>query len=207
MIPIGKGFGRIILGRHGETDWNREGRIMGQSDSCLTEEAHGIIENLADMLVSFGVGRIFTSSLGRAALTSCFYAMKLQVPLHFRDSVWELSAGTWEGCLRSVVGDGTASLRLAWEEKPPQGESYADAEPRVRLFLDEIAALEGQTLLIIGHAGINRVFLKEFLGLDYRIAMRVVFPHNILYVIDHPDNIFSVGCDINAGRGLILNPD
>jgi broad specificity phosphatase PhoE len=207
MIPTSKGFGRIILGRHGETEWNREGRIMGQSDSCLTEDAHGIIENLADMLVDFGVGRIFSSSLGRAALTSSSYAMKLQVPLHFRDSVSELSAGAWEGCLRSVVGGRTTSLRPTWEEKPPQGESYADAEPRVRGFLEEICTLDQQTLLIIGHAGINRVILKEFFTLDQGIAMRVLFPHNVLYVIEHPDNIFPVGCKINAGRGLILNSD
>jgi len=207
MRSIGKAAGRIVLGRHGETEWNREGRIMGQGDSFLTQRGHSTLHAMGDVLAGMGIDRIVSSCLGRAAFTAGFYAMKLRVPVSFTNSIMELSSGSWEGCLRSTVGHDAVSLRPGWEARPPHGESYADAETRVGFFLEEIDIWKDQAVLIIGHAGINRVILKEMLWLENALAIRVVFPHDCFYVVEKPDMIFSISADRNVRQGLLLGPD
>lgn len=178
---------RVILGRHGQTAFNRDGFIMGRSDSPLTPEGAASAQALARILVGEGIGTIFSSPLGRAFSTAGIYSEALGLPVLKKDSMAELSCGRWEGQLRTAVVQDPGTLRITWYDCPPGGESYHDAEARVSRVISEIRTqTDGTTILVVGHAGVNRVFLKLWLDLDPERALRIECPHEILYCLE-PD--------------------
>lgn len=198
----------IIIGRHGRTVSNRDGKIMGGSDSMVTPDGLETISDLSRILDKAGIARIFSSSLGRAALTSSLYSQHLAVPIHFRTSLSELSAGGWEGLYRASVTGNSSIIRSNWTEKPPGGESYEDAESRVMSFLEELSVRSSNGApLVIGHGGLNRVLLKLILTLDPSIAMRIWFPHELIYTISDGKEVGYLSSTGMRGQGLLLERD
>ncbi len=185
----GTTFGTVFLGRHAETEWNRSGRIIGQKDSYITGEGLSRISTMAGMLKNQGINRIISSPLGRAAYTACMYSQILCIPLFFNPHLSELSAGKWEGQFRSELSHDGRTIRSSWLDRPPKGESYADAEVRVALLLEAMLRYKRETVLIVGHAGINKVILKMRLNLNPDYAFKVAFPHDVIYRIDHTDQV------------------
>ncbi len=202
MTTRNETFGRLLLCRHGETEWNLSGRIMGQWDSPMTSKGLARIRILADMLARQGVNRIVASPLGRAALTGCMYSETLSAPVHFDPLVAELSAGAWQGELRTQVAVHGRPFRSSWSDKPPGGESYADAEERVGHFLAKMHSYRGEAVLIVGHAGINKVILKMLLNLTPGAAMNVVFPHDVFYLIESSGRIALFSPEYRNGKGM-----
>jgi broad specificity phosphatase PhoE len=200
--------GVIVVGRHGQTVSNLNGRIMGGTDSPLTLDGIQKVRDLSLMLKGFGIGEIFSSPLGRAALTSSIYSEVLMCPIHFRASLSELSGGHWEGLYRNAVRGEVLTLRSTWIERPPNGESYNDAESRVMSFIYEIGSRNSnQNLLVIGHAGINRVLLKMILGLESATAIKISFPHEVMYTITSGQEIRHLTSAGSSGRGLLFERD
>jgi probable phosphoglycerate mutase len=186
-----KGFDRymikkkIILARHGQTVGNRDSLVLGQSHSPLTEEGLECAKRMAAILKSEGPQMVFSSSLERALTTARTFAKELGLPVDPRVELVELSCGLWEGRPRKSVTNDVFSIRNAWDFRPPQGESYADGERRLARFLSELAAdYLPATILVVGHASINRVFLKMMLNLPPEEAMLVSVPHDYIYIIE-----------------------
>jgi broad specificity phosphatase PhoE len=200
--------GRIILGRHGQTEFNRDGLIMGRVDSLLTTEARLRVRNVARMLASEGISAIYSSPLGRAAFTSSIYSEVLGAPVSFRPEMSELSCGEWEGRSRAEVAGDSSVLRKTWHDKPPQGESYRDAEARVGQFVEDLADRVAQdaTILVVGHAGVDRVVLKLLLALDPSEAMRILCPHDLVYIVHGDGAVRHKGLGVQEGDGLLYEP-
>lgn len=196
---------KLILTRHGETVSNREGRIMGRSDSPLTSEGLRNAKRVARMLRYEGITRAFCSSLLRATTTAAIYVDGLGIQAEPTEAMAELSCGEWEGRSRMEATQGRGALRTSWTERPPGGESYRDAVDRVRPFVERLTALDGEeTILVTAHATVNRVFLFLFLGLGTDTAMRINSPHDVYYVIDGKRNIIAKSIDGEARTGLLL---
>jgi alpha-ribazole phosphatase/probable phosphoglycerate mutase len=114
----------------------------------------------------------------------------------------ELNCGIWEGRVRKEVLSGEI-MRATWHDGPPGGESYADAELRVGSFIRELNASESSdSILVVGHAGVNRVFLKLWLGLPPEYAVKIHFSHDTLYMLDGGE---VSGMSVSLGRleGLV----
>ena len=197
--------GKIILGRHGQTLYNRDGFIMGHTDSQLVPDAIPRVRLLASMLVEERVSDIHSSTLGRAALTAAICSEVIQAPLHFRSEMRELSCGMWEGRLRREVTGDSPLLRNTWEDSPPGGESYRDGENRVSPFLEELInrLASDETALLVGHAGINRAILRLLLELEPAQAISIRCPHDMIYIVGNTGPVghkYSTG---EEGEGLI----
>jgi broad specificity phosphatase PhoE len=176
---------RIFLARHGQTEGNRDGFVLGRSDSPLTAEGMSLVEALAARLVGEPVRAIMASPLGRALATARIYAETLSAPIIVREGIAELSCGLWEGMLRAVVAGDRPKFRLSWDDRPPGGESYLDGQERVRALLGEIHSMsDAGALLVVGHAAVNRVFLKLALDILPETAMRIRCLHGLLYIVD-----------------------
>lgn len=176
---------KIFLARHGETEGNRDGFVLGRSDSPLTANGVSVVQALATRLTAEPVRVIIASPLGRAVTTARIYAESLCAPIVVREGIAELSCGLWEGMLRAAVAGDRPKFRLSWDDRPPGGESYLDGEERVRAILDEIENISDHgSLLVVGHAAVNRVFLKLALGLPPETAMRIRCLHGLLYILD-----------------------
>jgi len=181
---------------------------MGRSDSQLTSNGIATALRMAEIVRSEGIETIFSSCLGRAAFTAALYSEQLGVQVHFRASMAELACGSWEGQPRLDVTSGSGALRTTWEDRPPGGESYQDAEPRVGKFIEEILDSGfAVPILVVGHASVNRVFLRLFLGLDKATAMRVSFPHDTLYIIQGRKEILRRDATGRQRSGLLFETD
>lgn len=177
---------KLILARHGETIFNRDGFIMGRSDSTLTPEGLTAAKLVAGIVGDQGIRTVFSSSLGRARLSAEIYTQGMGLPIHMRDAIAELSCGEWEGRLRREVLKAEHLIRDTWLDKPPGGESYLDAETRVSQFIREITSDGVQhPIFVVGHASVNRVFLKLWCNLDPECAIVINCPHDTIYIIEN----------------------
>jgi len=198
----------VILARHGQTVFNRDNFVMGRSDSPLTEEGARTAKELAQLLMSEGVAAILSSPLGRAVSSANLYAEAFGLSVKVRDGIAELSCGQWEGKLRSSVTQNALKLREAWGHRPPDGESYKDAEPRVSAVIREIRSENVPPVaLVVGHAGISRVFLKLWMELTEDLAMSIMFPHDIVYMLGGGDGVRVRSAAGEEFIGLLLDTE
>ncbi len=153
----------VFLLRHGQTEWNLEGRLQGHRDSALTARgrAQGEAQRaiLAPILKALPDIAIHSSPLGRAFETAKIAADGH--PVLAQDGLKEVSAGRWEGRLRAEIvaerGFGSADEKdmFALFLTAPDGEGEAALEARVRGYL---ASLTGPTV-IVSH-GVVSAFLR-----------------------------------------------
>ncbi|UUX51022.1 histidine phosphatase family protein [Nisaea acidiphila] len=168
----------IYLSRHGETVWNRAGRLQGTLDSPLTlkgmRQAERIGKCILKELDGRKVARFVSSPLGRARQTAAIIADVLDLDAHGIDTderLREASFGSWGGLLMDEVVRAHASCweaRLAdrWTVAPPGGESYRDVAQRLQDFIDEHSGLEGggEVTILVAHGLANRVLRGLILG-------------------------------------------
>ena len=175
---------KIVLARHGETMSNRNALIMGRTDSELTPEGATIAKKLARIIEKEQVQAVYSSSLGRAVSCAAIYSVSLELPILPKDELMELSCGEWEGRSLRDVRPGHKAIRENWQERPPGGESYKDAEERMTSFIGEVCSdATPERILVVSHAGALRVFLKIWLGLDPAVAIKIDCPHDTIFVL------------------------
>jgi broad specificity phosphatase PhoE len=160
----------LLLVRHGETDWNRDGRWQGHSDTHLNDagrdQARRVVRELHDVDVAY------SSDLARARETAEIIAEVLGLPVRLDARLRERSFGAWEGLTAAEIEAAFGDAHGRW--LAGEGAGADDAEPfdafgaRVTSFLAE--ALErhpGETVLVVAHGGSIRVIHALASGLDY----------------------------------------
>lgn len=158
------GYPKIWFLRHGETEWNREGRLQGRKDSPLTDRGRAQARVQARIMrpvldeVAAGPGGFFASPLGRARQTA-------EIALHGRPfttdpRLAEIATGAWEGRLRAEVATGARDLFLY--AGAPGGEGLEALQARVTDFLDD---LPGPSV-VVSHGLLGKVLRGCVQGLD-----------------------------------------
>ena len=166
MVPLSLPH-RLILVRHGETDWNREGRLQGAQDIPLNDLGRRQAAEAADRLKALEPAYADLPYIGspmqRARETMDILRRELALPAgeyRIDDRLRELTFGEWEGFtwrdIRKAERE-QAHLRERdkWGFVPPGGESYRMLAERVRPVLEE---LERETV-IVSHGGVARAVL------------------------------------------------
>ncbi|MGA7746801.1 MAG: histidine phosphatase family protein [Candidatus Aquilonibacter sp.] len=131
----------IYIARHGETDWNREGRYQGQRESQLTDTGVAQARALAVALSQREIRRVVSSPLARCVETARPLAERLGISVETDPDLIEIAHGTWEGRLRaSIEREDPQAMRL-WREHPERvqfegGESLAQVDARWRAFME-----------------------------------------------------------------------
>lgn len=158
---------RLILIRHGETDWNREGRLQGSQDIPLNALGRTQAAEAADKLAALAPGfaqlPYLASPMARARETIDILRARLGLPpggYACDDRLRELSFGSWEGFtwreMRARERElSAARQRNKWSFVPPGGESYAQLAERVRPVLEALT----QETVIVSHGGVARAVL------------------------------------------------
>ena len=165
---------RILLARHGETEWNTEGRYQGQGfDIALSATGLSQAKALASRLAGFAFTRMVSSPLSRASQTAEMVRGDRLVPLTLDPDLMEMAHGDWEGCLDGEVMERDEARRRAWRETPhlvtlPGGESLEQVMARAwRAFVRACHGLQSEeTLFMVSHDAVNRVLLCRILGLN-----------------------------------------
>jgi broad specificity phosphatase PhoE len=137
----------LVLVRHGRTDANAKGLLLGRLDAPLDAVGRAQAEQLAAAVGT--VDRVVTSPLERARQTAAAFGVEHEVD----DRLIELDYGDFDGV---PMGDVAASIWSTWrsdlEFAPPGGESIAALGRRVRAALDDLAQeAVGQTIAVVSH--------------------------------------------------------
>lgn len=166
----------IYLLRHGQTVWNREGRLQGQRDSPLTlrgiDQVRAMAARLAREIAEPQGFRLVASPLGRAWQSAAIVAESLGLDtrsIAFDPRLQEHGFGRWEGLTRAeleAVDPGAWGRREAdkWDYRVPGGESYALVAARAAAWLAEIPP--EARLIAVGHGLTGRILRGLYAGMS-----------------------------------------
>ncbi len=167
----------VLLVRHGETAWNREGRYQGRTDIPLSPDGEAQVRALGQRLAHLPIDIAIASPLSRAKNTAQAILAGRETPLELDEGLLEISHGQWEGQLASDIELSHAEMFGTWRSRPdrdvpagPEAETLGDVEDRawpvlVRVFARLEALGPDATALIAAHDAVNRVLLCHVLGL------------------------------------------
>lgn len=148
---------KIYITRHGETQWNKEGRMQGWKDSNLTEKGIDNAKKLGDSLKHIDFDYIYCSPLGRAIDTAKYIRGNKDTEIVINESLKEMGFGKWEGMKREEVKELYAKQQFNfWNKphlyKPIDGESFDELIYRVDKALNDIIDnAKGKSILIVSH--------------------------------------------------------
>jgi alpha-ribazole phosphatase len=165
---------KLLITRHGETEWNLIRRYQGQSDIPLNETGIRQAGQIAKRLSPEKIDFIYSSDLSRAVDTAqCISSMQEQTPALQTDSRWrELNFGDWEGLNHEKMNAGWRDEALRWYQDPvntptPNGESLSQLAGRVNSALDELKNNhKDKTVLVVSHSGVIQSLLCLTLGVE-----------------------------------------
>ena len=167
----------IYLVRHGETVWNRSGRLQGQLDAPLTHvglrQAHAIGMDLAQETGGAPL-TVTASPLGRTRQSAAIIAEHLSIgyeEIVFDDRLKEITLGDHDGypgwSAIEAAHPELSALRRAdpWNYVHPNGESSQMVQDRVRPWLRDLASRTG-TYVVVAHGVVNKIIRGLYLGLN-----------------------------------------
>ena len=162
---------RIFLIRHGETEWNKVGRLQGNSDVKLSAEGIRQARLLAEHAILPAVDVIYSSDLSRAFDTAKILAANFSLPVNKTPALREINFGDWEGQSISVLAKehpkSFGRFFTAPEHcHPPHGETFLEAQARVMNVLrDIIAKHDNRNVAIVAHGAVNRLIIGAALDM------------------------------------------
>lgn len=169
--------GRVLLLRHGTTDWNNDGRFQGHADVPLNAEGLALAERTALVLADQRPGRVISSDLARARQTAAPVAAALGLTVEIDPRLREVDVGSWAGLDMATVGDLVPDFWPALREgrdfrRSPEGETATESGERAAAALLEHAAQASpeEVLLAVGHGVSLRIAALLLMGLDYSHA-------------------------------------
>ena len=162
---------KIILVRHGETEWNVAEIFRGRIDIELNETGIRQAELLAEYLNKIKIEAIYSSPLKRALKTAEIIARNHKLDVAIAAGLIDFNFGKWQGLSHQEVKDKYEELYTVWTNHPDRvkmvdGESLDDVRKRaIGVVTDVIAKYEG-TVVLVSHRVVNKVLICALLGLD-----------------------------------------
>ncbi len=183
----------IYLLRHGETEWNRAGRMQGHLDSPLTArgeaQAQAVGEALSE-LIDGGDFDMVASPLGRTRATAAIIARALgrdPEAMTTDARLMEMTWGDWDGLTLAEIearDPGALARRKAdhWDYRPPGGgENYAMVARRVGGWLADLGA--ERSLVTVAHGGVGRVVRGLYGGLARAEMLALEQPQDAFHLL------------------------
>jgi alpha-ribazole phosphatase len=169
----------LILIRHGETDWNIEGRYQGQSDVPLNQNGIQQAKDMARRLHHYDFSAIISSGLSRAQQTAEILSEINNAPLRIDPRLREINQGEWEGLLFADIRSRYAKafedrLRNPLEVAPPGGETVGQVRKRVLDSIQEIVEQFPNGIVAIVSHGLSLAIIKVHFN---KLAVDTVWDH------------------------------
>lgn len=197
---------RILLVRHGETNWNRDKRFQGQRDIPLNDNGRVQARQAAEFLKDIPIDRAVSSPMSRPKETAeIILNFHPGVVLTTDDNLREISHGLWEGKLDTEIETEFPGELERWQSTPavvqmPEGENLQDVWQRCAVAWQAIVDLStelpsGSTVLVSAHDAVNKAILCQVVGLDPSYFWAFKQGNGAVSVIDYPHG--------NQGRGIL----
>jgi broad specificity phosphatase PhoE len=165
----------IVLVRHGQTDANRAGLLLGRADPPLTERGRQQATAVAAALAQEAEPLVFVSPLQRARETAARIEDATGAPATVDDRLLELDYGEWDGRrVADIPADTTQRWRTDATFAPPGGESLAALHQRVAPFaVEALDTARDRTVIVVSHVSPIKALILCALGLDELFAWRL----------------------------------
>ena len=189
---------RIVAVRHGETEWNTQGRFQGHLDSPLTERGWNQAQALAERLNQETFQVVYSSDLERARLTATCIANRCGHKVVLDDRLRERHYGVFQGLRMQEIADQHADAYLNYLEGDPDyaipgGESQRQGFLRHIGCLNELVARHrGQTLLVVVHGGVLDSLYRSATGMGLELPREDPIPNAGLNVFARDDPVWSM---------------
>jgi broad specificity phosphatase PhoE len=182
----------IYLVRHGETEWNCQGRRQGRKDSSLTPRGTAQAVAYAEWLRAQPNAtdlRIRSSPLGRALDTAQIIRSSLQTAddrFHIDEDLAEFDYGSWAGLVDAEVEarfPGQLARRESdkWNYQVPGGESYAQMAQRIGGWLR--AQVAEEQLIVVAHEMVSRLLRGLYLGMSTNEILALRHPQTDVFIL------------------------
>lgn len=163
---------KLILIRHGETDWNRERRIQGHTDILLNERGRAQARCIAERLSISGICAVYSSPLARALYTGEAIAKSNSCPVYTRNGLMEIQFGKWEGRTGAEIADTYPERWGNWGLDPAVplaegAESLLKVQSRAVQVVEELLKNHGSsdTVCIATHAMPVKTIISYYIGI------------------------------------------
>ena len=156
---------RLLLVRHGLTEWNSQGRIQGHTETQLSAVGMRQAEALGRRLAKEKIAAIYASNLTRAVITAQVIAQHHGLPVQIEPRLCEANYGAWEGLTMRELREQDPERTSAWLTEPvcvapPGGETLEQVADRVASLLEELRARpDDEQIVLVGHGGSVRALL------------------------------------------------
>jgi len=187
----------IILVRHGQTEWNVEGRYQGRKDSPLTpkgrEQARANALKLSKHISDFKSVKIYSSPLGRAKDTAFIICDELKIErdsIIFDKRIQEFDYGIFEGELRSFCQteyktEFKARESDKWFYQIENGESYELVTKRLKSWLDEVK--DEPIIIMVAHEMINRALRGLYSRLEQKETLNLRQSNDLILMLKNKE--------------------
>lgn len=168
---------RLVMLRHGQTEWNAGGRMQGQIDTDLTDLGRQQADAAAELLAKRQPLLIVSSDLRRALDTAVALGDRSGQPVSIDTRLRETHLGDWQGMTHVEVDDVSPGARLAWRDDarwaPHGGESRVDVADRSVPLVRELVAQQvgwgvedpDRPVVLVAHGGLIAALTGALLGL------------------------------------------
>ncbi len=183
---------RLLLVRHGETDWNRAGKFQGQIDVPLNdngrEQARQAAEFLKDVKLDFAISSSMLRPKETAEIILKYHG---DLQLELRDELREISHGLWEGKFESEIEQSYPGLLDEWKTSPenvqmPEGENLEEVSIRAIAAWREIVQSVTGTGIVVAHDAVNKALLCHLFNLKPEHFWQFKQGNGAVSVIDYP---------------------
>jgi alpha-ribazole phosphatase len=156
---------KVLLVRHGQTNWNLTGRFQGQTDVPLNATGYRQAAAVSRILSTACMQAVYTSDLQRARETARHIAAPLSLTVQVEPGMREMAFGQWEGLTYAEILQRDAKALMAWQKAPqclapPHGETLTQVADRVRRALTRLVERHrDHSLVLVAHGGSLRILL------------------------------------------------
>lgn len=189
---------RLLLVRHGETQWNRETRFQGQIDVPLNDNGRAQSQRAASLLENVPIDFAITSPLLRPKETAeIILHQRPQIELQLEPELKEINHGLWEGKLEAEIEEIYGAELETWRSQPelvqmPEGENLQEVWSRAIATWNQIVAQVEirddrlTTGLVVAHDAVNKVILCYLMGLSPADFWKIKQGNGAVSIIDYP---------------------
>lgn len=159
---------RLVLWRHGETDYNATGRIQGHLDTALTATGQDQAKQAAPHVAGFQPEIAVSSDLRRATTTAAAFTDASGMQVSQDKRLRETYLGQWQGLSGAEVEHGWPGAMHIWRSTPtwapPGGESRVEVADRAHEVVEELDLAYNGTALLCAHGGLITGLTARLLG-------------------------------------------
>lgn len=197
----------LYITRHGETEWNKEGRLQGWKNSNLTEHGRNNAQLLGERLKNVDFEAIFSSPSGRTQETTDLIRGDREIPVIYDDNLKEIHMGDWEGKVREdIIEKYPNEFYAFWHDPvnytPIGGETFEELRSRAEKVLQRIKEeIPSGNILIVTHAIMIKTLFTIFKGQSVKNLWDPPFIHDTsLTVVEMSDDGFKIFIEGNVSH-------